>query len=336
MNGPNGVRCRRCERPPIVLRRWMGASGAVVGRGHADEGLPCQDVAETLLTEDLAAIAVSDGAGSAVFSADGAGIAVKTTLSMLRETLPWRDSELVGDAVLFGCQEEIRKQASAKGCEADELAATLAFVAISGSVYVAGSLGDGVVVVAEGMGSGLGAPKILFGQDRGEYANETVFLTSDHARRRLRIVRRRLDADGFMVMSDGSAESLFLRSRGTPAPAVSRVLSAFNERTSSQIERELAKSVLPMLVQRTRDDCSLAVLRQTSVDVWDIDNLNRHYQMEVLGCRSAIGVENRLAVLECVRRGTESIAEMCEATSLSETTVRRHRRALGLLGPEEC
>ena len=314
-----------------VLSRWMAAAGVVVGRGHAEGGLPCQDVAEALLTDDVAAIVVSDGAGSATHSAEGAAIAVKTTIAVLRELLPWSDREAVGDAVLAGCRSEMTKQATAKGYEVGELAATLAFVAVSGSVYIAGSLGDGVVMATKRRGFGLEVPESLFEQDRGEYANETVFLTSSHARQRLRIVRESLDADGFLVMSDGSAESLFLRKSGTPAPAVHRILSAFESRTSYDVEQGLRASVMPMLAERTKDDCSLAALRCVRLGLDDLKGMSRRYQEEVLGCRNASGLDNRFRVWECLRGGIDSVAEVCNATCLSETTVRRHKRALDSL-----
>ena len=322
---------RSPKRSRSVLSRWMAATGVVVGRGHEEESLPCQDVAEALLTDDLAAIVVSDGAGSARHSEEGAAIAVKATIAVLREMLPWNDREAVGDAVLSSCQREMGKQANARRCEADDLAATLAFVAVSGSVYIAGSLGDCVVIGARKVGSDLDVPKSLFDQDRGEYANETVFLTSSHARKRLRMVRGPLDASGFMVMSDGSAESLFLRHSRTPAPAVARILLAFEDRASSDVERDLGTTVLPMLAKRTRDDCSLAVLRRVCKDQDDLKRMNRRYQMEMLGCRNASGLESRFRILECLQGGIDSIAEICKATGLSDTTVRRHKRALDVL-----
>ena len=327
----NCIDCAGRSEARCVLSRWMAAAGVVVGRGHAEGGLPCQDVAEAQLTDDVAAIVVSDGAGSATHSAKGAAIAVKTTIAILREMLPWSDREAVGDAVLAGCRSEMAKQATAKGYEVGELAATLAFVAVSSSVFIAGSLGDGVVMAAKRRGFGLEVPESLFEQDRGEYANETVFLTSSHARQRLRIVRESLDADGFLVMSDGSAESLFLRNSGTPAPAVHRILSAFEDRPSYDVDRDLRASVMPMLAERTKDDCSLAVLRRVRFGAGELKGMSRRYQEEVLGCRSTSGLENRFRVWECLREGIDSVAEICDATCLSETTVRRHKRALGLL-----
>lgn len=314
------------DQGPLALCRWAAAAGAVVGRGHQEDGLPCQDAVAKLLTDDFGVIVVSDGAGSAPHSKEGATIAVETTVAVLRDALPWIDQEAVGDAVLYSCLEEMRNRADAKGCEIGDLAATLTFVGVSGSVYLAGSLGDGVLIAAR---PSLAIPEVVFAQDRGEYANETVFLTSSDARKRLRLRGASLDGViGFLVMSDGAAESLVRRRDGTPARAVTRILSVLEDTASVAVERELRASVLPKLAERTRDDCSLAVLRRIHVDYDALRRMSVNFQKEALGCRNRRGLNGRLGVLDCLRGGTRSVGEITNSTHLSRTTVRRHKLAL--------
>lgn len=312
----------KAEQP--MLCRWMGAAVSTVGRGHIEKGKPCQDAASVSLEGDVAAIVISDGAGSAQHSEHGAAIAVKTATQILRETVPWTAPEALKEQVLTMCRAEMTKRAQELGCPLGELAATLAFVAATRDVCIAGNLGDGIVAALRNDTS-----EVLIGQERGEFANETVFLTSSRANAHLRVIKKPADAyDGFAVMSDGAAESLYQRHKDVLAPALIRLFSWFEENTSTSIRDALQKSVMPLLTERTPDDCSLAVLRRVRVTVSALSEKTAPFQMEITGSKNTRGLRNRLKVLECCQKGMQTPHAISEATDLAEGTVRRHRRAL--------
>ncbi len=283
------------DHQSLPLCRWMGAAVSTVGRGHIEKGLPCQDAAGVSLDGDVAAIVMSDGAGSARHSEHGAAIAVQTVTRVLRETAPWPTPESVKEQVLAECQAEIAERANELGCPTTELAATLAFVAITGDICIAGNLGDGVVAASRS-----DKLEVLIGPERGEFANETVFLTSRRANKCLRIIMKKPldDYDGFVVMSDGAAESLYQRREGTLAPALIRILSRFEEHASTVVTNDLRESVMPSLTSRTRDDCSLAALRQVRVDLDDLGKKSEAFQMELLRTGNRCGLRTRLIVLQ--------------------------------------
>ncbi len=293
------------------------------GRGHRLCGLPCQDASSVSLDGGMAIVVVSDGAGSAKHSEHGAAAAVEATSKVLRDSAPWIDPASIRERILVVCQEEIAQRARGLGSPPSELAATLAFVAVSGDVFFSGNLGDGVVVVSHG-----GSANVLIGPMRGEYANETVFLTSERTSKHLRIVREKLgNYDGFAAMSDGSAESLYQRRNGMLAPALSHVFSWSREESSSRIENAIRETVMPLLHSRTGDDCSLGVLRYVNVALDDLSGKAETLQMELLEMRNARGLRNRLKVLEGCQKDLD-IREISEFSALSESTVRKHRRAI--------
>lgn len=293
------------------------------GRGHRAQDLPCQDRSLIWLGVGGAGIVVSDGAGSARRSDHGAEIVVKVTSGVLREQETWNDHIAVRDRIVAACREEMVKRAKELECAVSELAATVAFVAVADDEVFSGNLGDGVIVAFRG-----GKAEVLIAPERGEFANETVFVTSSDARERLRIVRRPIeDYDGFAVMSDGAGESLYHRRTGSAAPALVRVFSWFEESGSRKVCDAFGEQVMPLLVDRTQDDCTLAVLRRVCVCENEMSGKAEAVQMEFLGTGNRLGLRNRLAVLDGYRQGLDDDA-VSSATGLSRGTVRGHRRAV--------
>lgn len=305
------------------LCRWMGTAVSATGRGHIEKGLPCQDASDVSWHKGTATIVVSDGAGSARFSEYGSSGAVTVATQVLQETAPWTDPTDVQERILTACRVELSKRADEFGCPIDELAATLAFVAVAKDVFIAGNIGDGVVSAFCGDTS-----EVLLEPARGEFANETVFLTSSWASKHLRILKKPQDNyDGFSVMSDGAADSLYQRRCGSLSPMLTRVLSWFDEHTSKDIHNAIQDKAMPLLTSRSSDDCSLAILRRVRVSTDDLAAKNTAFQMEFLGSKNKRGLRNRLAVLDLCRHSDQE-STVSEATVLSKSTVRRHRRAL--------
>ena len=313
------------KQPIPYLCRWVGASVSIIGRGHRANRKPCQDASKDSLHHQVLAIVMADGAGSARHSEYGAAAAVEATTQVLGKTAPWDDRLAVQRDILSACKNKMCEQARALGCSVTDLASTLAFVAVTGDVYVAGNLGDGIVTAFYD-----GKPEILIGPVRGEFANETTFLTSDHADRYLRVKSKKLidSCDGFAVMSDGAADSLYKRHEGRFAPALTRIIAWFDEHPSSTVKAAIHDSVMPKLACQTWDDCSLAVLRRVCiVDRDSFDKKSKAFRREFVGSGNEIGVRNRLAVLQSYREDAD-IGSVVEATGLSAGTIRSHLRTL--------
>ena len=307
----------------LSLGRWKGASVSSAGRNHLDRGLPCQDASGVSLDGGLAIVVVSDGAGSAKHSEHGAAAAVEATTKVLRESVPWNDPVASRERILVECQDEIARRAHGLGCPPDELAATLAFVAATRNIYFTGNLGDGIIVAAHG-----DRTKVLLGPTRGEFANETVFLTSRRASEHLHTIKGILgDYDGFAAISDGAAESLYQRREGVLAPALSRIFSWSEEESSNRIEDAIRQSVMPSLHSRTGDDCSLGILQYVMLSLEDLFKKSEALQMELLEIGNARGLRNRLKVLKGCQKNLDA-RDLSEYSGLSEGTVRKHRKVI--------
>ncbi len=168
---------------------WRVASAVVEGGDHVRSGTPCQDAARVSLAPTGWLIAAaSDGAGSAPRSAEGATCAVRAATLHLAALAASGRLLAAGAApaalaaeVLSTVRGALTLLASPQPGDASpdlrELACTLLAVAVApdGS-GLALQLGDGAIVADTGEG-----PRCLFWPAKGEYVNETVFVTSRHA-----------------------------------------------------------------------------------------------------------------------------------------------------------
>jgi len=279
----------------------------------------------------MSLVVVSDGAGSARLSQYGSATVTRTLGDLLpgMEVPQGAEEEReCASHIVATCRAALELTAAELGCDLRDLAATVSFVVVRGQQIVAGCLGDGIVGAVAG-----GAAEVLLGPARGEFANETVFLTSSRATEHLRLrVLELAERDGFIAMTDGAAESLYERRTGKLAPAVSRVLAWYEGNHPDSVEKALEDSVLPLLLSKTSDDCSVALLKRVSRDVPGLADESPEFQMAMLGVRSTRGLRNRQAVLAAhlaeAERPPEHLAGMVK---LTPRTVGRHLRELAAL-----
>lgn len=313
---------------PRFISRWQGVSASSTGRGHSKKGIPCQDASNALPNSECSVIVVSDGAGSVKHSKHGAACVVEATVRTLRSSAPWTNLEEIQKRILIACRTEISNRARMLACHENDLAATLVFAAVNRGRFVAGNLGDGVVAAFRGQSS-----EILLRPERGEFANETVFLTSEDANKHFRILIGPLEErDGFAIMSDGAADSLYQRHTCSLAPALPRILEWFEQETPIKVQTAIHNTVMPIIVNRTMDDCSLAVLKLVRLVLDNLDIKSTKFLTDFFESGNKRGLKNRRKVLECIiEKGISNDFEIANVVKLSPNTVRNHRRALASL-----
>lgn len=239
-----------------------GASRA--GRSHAASQAPCQDFFGHARKAGMAAVALADGAGSKAQSQFGAETAVKASLRMLTEhfdavyAMCAHDPAVAQQFIHDRLMRSLRRRAKRIGCELDALASTLLFAAHKGDKYLAGHIGDGVIVHV----GGDGVASTLSHPENGEYSNSTYFVTDAVARSKIRLYHS-VEPDavaGFALMSDGCAESLYEKRSGSPAAAVARLLEWNRDKTRGEIASILAGNMEQVFTKKTTDDCALVLL----------------------------------------------------------------------------
>ncbi len=198
---------------------WKAVVCSEIGTRHCHQDLPCQDYGQYVQVGSVLIGAVSDGAGSARYADVGAKIAVETALSHLQSQVSL-SSALSGQTVkaaLSGFKtvrpEEIKiprledgginrlpqfseteanhlftatvmavvaalqNQADSEGYDLADLSCTLLVFIATPDLLVAMQIGDGFIVVETAEVE----LELLFRPSKGEYINETCFVTSPNA-----------------------------------------------------------------------------------------------------------------------------------------------------------
>lgn len=248
---------------------WMAALDYRQGRSHRREGVPCQDYGRLMtLDENTVIAAFSDGAGSARKSHLGAHIAVhaalpwlKTRLSEapgLRGAVSSLSPEDLFDGLAKTVRDAVARTANDNRLGLNDLACTLTVVALAPNGVAAAQIGDGIVVARLWKGD----YTLLIDQDRGEYANETSFVTDDDAMDRLKV--RALDGPVRFVgaSTDGLADVCVDMQAHAPHAPFFQPIDRFTRQSDSPVEvhdgiREFLGS--DRLAAQVEDDLTLMV-----------------------------------------------------------------------------
>jgi hypothetical protein len=228
---------------------------------------PCDDkFGYRILDNGTLLIGVADGAGSAKRGAEGAAIAIEAMLDSAEKGLadftPVCQEEW--ETFLASCLLKARLEIEALAVDGytagpghlHEFATTMVFVAVTAETVGACHVGDGAVVVRTTDG-GL---DVMAQFERGEYLNETVFLTSPEYPERVAYeLRPTSEISAVALMSDGVECIAFdSQSRSAHAPFF-QPMFRFAEAASST-EDELARFLASERVCAVTDDDKTIVL----------------------------------------------------------------------------
>jgi hypothetical protein len=250
------------------------AGHAVQGRGHAKQNIVCQDKVRAFRFRDKrsAIVALADGAGSCTHSHIGAEYVVNNIGSIIHgrfEEYFFRPA-LVPSETINKLQDGLKSLARSEGVDMKALSSTLLFVYArkcrgntKRSKFIAGHIGDGAIGVLAGKKRG-----ILSHPENGEYASSTFFLTSPKATSHLRVYTGQIKGNAsFLLLSDGTCESLYSRQDGSLAPACDFIFKWFDRLPQKKIAKGLEKNLRNILRFFTLDDCSIAALGLTGLEV---------------------------------------------------------------------
>lgn len=245
----------------------------VRGRGHLREGTPVQDRTKYLSHRGVQVLCLADGAGSASHSEFGAQAVVDEGCAALLERFDDFAASDDGAGVkvefLDRLLSKVASVADRHNLELRDLASTFLCVAVSGNKFVGAHIGDGVIGYLKD-----GELKVISAPDNNEFANQTTFVTSSRAAESMRLFRGSLDGiAGFILMSDGTGESLFDSRTRQLAMACSKLITAVGaapagQSKSSKYKKRLRRFIGVTIRNATKDDCSIGIfgrLRQTGM-----------------------------------------------------------------------
>ena len=255
---------------------WTVSRASVIGTSHLRMGIPCQDSSTYQVTGEVLIAAVADGAGSAAMSDVGSVLAAKTSVETAERLLseyhdhgphPVHNTclKLVVTGAIKEARHELRRESKRRDIEVKQLATTLLLVVHTRYLLAAAQIGDGAMVVSDR----LGKYATIIAPQRGEYVNETNFLTSPDAMSKLdvRTDRVRGDVPRLAMFTDGLQDLVLSSADDMPhAPFFNPVFSWLGSQTiSSDTDRKLAAFLeSPKVTDQVDDDLTLllAALRE--------------------------------------------------------------------------
>jgi hypothetical protein len=256
-----------------MLPVWRLLGASVAGTSHLKTGLPCQDAHAFKSLPGGVILAVADGAGSAERSAEGARCAADSVLAALEAALsggwpagtdPWRGlfSQAYSEA-----KANVDSLAEAAGLPARAFASTLLCAALSDEVLAVAQLGDGI---AAGFSPAAeSTPEESAGSDwflaaepqRGEYANETYFLSQPNALEHLDIYVYAEPVRALALMTDGLIRLVLDGQRRPHAPFFRPLLTfAVEVETPAAGQAQLGDFLRSERVSARTDDDKTIVL----------------------------------------------------------------------------
>lgn len=240
------------------------AGAALQGRSHDAKKIYCQDAVffQRFRGKRSAIIALADGAGSCSHADIGARLVVSKIGGIIKaefSTYYNKPANAAGE-IIEKLRYELNKMLPEHMCTLQSFASTLLFVYVRKMKrslrFIAGHLGDGIIAFKNSEGL-----SVLSHPDNGEFANETVFVTSANAAARLRIYTGVLSDDaGFLLFSDGTAACLYSKRGGSLAPACSTILEWLNKLPQKKAQKAINSNLEKVFKQATSDDCSIVAL----------------------------------------------------------------------------
>lgn len=315
---------------------WKCSSCEVQGRGHIKNQVPCQDKTKTTFDKGTYVIALADGAGSAKLSHYGATCVVDSITELFVENFEGLFCEEDGRQVKISIMEklmaDINSLAEQLECLPKDLAATLLVVAINDNRFIIAHIGDGVIGYLDGA-----VLKVASAPSNGEHANETYFVTSRDAINTMRIFKGSVkDIAGFVLMSDGTEQSLYNKQSNTLSPAIIKLMRRNILLDELSMRSQLEATFRKVIATRTHDDCSIALIaRETSV-LHPICDYSFGEKCELYGTKQdAKSTRRRIirydTILEVLQKPT-TCAELSRKIHLKPEYAKRHLNHLCSLG----
>jgi serine/threonine protein phosphatase PrpC len=248
---------------------WSVIGQSVIGTGHVRQQLPCQDAWKSSVRAattglGLTVACVADGAGSVAHAASGAQLVVGLTTHWLLDNYfdVWQQSQdVIAARLIRYLSTRMRRVASRLQTPFSSLATTLIAVAVdSENNWLALHLGDGGIIARREDDL-----RILSGPHKGEFVNETFFVTDADAVQQLRVVSSLQEASnqaesGFLLFTDGLEASLINSRTNAIAPAAGTILDWVTHYPARDVTAALAANIKQLFQSHTDDDCTLVAV----------------------------------------------------------------------------
>lgn len=301
---------------------WKVVGDIARGRSHISADIQCQDRIYSLEKNGVVSFSLSDGAGSCKYSHIGAEIATKVVCELLTENfdeLYNLDIEKVKEVIISKIIESI-KESQGKDIDINDYSGTLSFVGIKGNNLISGNIGDSIVGILNDK------VKPLFIPRNGEFSNQTYFFTTKYYKSVFDIFIGKLgDINGFILISDGTGDSLYNKSNSSLANAAYKMINWLDEYSIDIVKQAIKDNLEQVFTLQTFDDCSMIIAKYVddSMNYYENIQYNRDkFNLKTTNYRRLINqINKRLLVLELLKEDEMDIRQIKSRTNYSKKTI---------------
>lgn len=307
---------------------WNSVNYEARGRSHVSAGIPCQDKTLAIHKNGVDVIALADGAGSAKWSHFGAETIIQAAADYMCERfgslLDHPDGRQVKLEMLEQLTLSLAEKCEQLQCEMKDLASTLLMVAVRDNAFLMVHIGDGVIGYIKD-----NALKVASSPENGEFANTTTFVTSSDAAMSMKLFKGSVEQiAGFVLMSDGTAESLYNKQARQLVPALLKIMHRNSIISRDKMLTLIEESFQNVIVSNTMDDCSIAIMSRNIGIFSDYEALSAAQKCELLQieptCRSAPRRVKRYDRMLDELKQPKTVQDMCKLLRLKPKYTSRH------------
>ena len=243
--------------------RWIVCSASAPGTSHLRRGIGGQDQACFRVEPGFLVAAVADGAGSAANSALGALAATRQALTaatwdllQARGRPPAGELEDILRRAAASARRSLELMADGSDARLSSYACTLLLAIQTEELLGAAQIGDGGIVVSNGQGG----YECFTAPQRGEYANQTIFLTSTGGLEQMEVRVEEIQPQLLAMFTDGIQNLVIESATQQPfQPFFNTILGWLESQTDrNRAEAELVNLLRsPRVTAKTDDDTTL-------------------------------------------------------------------------------
>ena len=256
---------------PVTFKatRWKLAGASVIGLQHENAGGRCEDAWASVRCQlpsghEALAVCVSDGAGSAANGRVGARLTSRVLAYWLVENAEKVFNIVESEKkrwIASTLKRVLRRAAEMQGSEIKSYACTVvAVLTVTDGRWLSVHLGDGAIVGRFG-----GELKAVSVPRKGEFANETFFITDNDAAESFDIQESRQSETinpptGFAMFTDGVESSLLNRRSGEVSRVLGDMFGWLANNSEQDVSEALEANLRQVFRKQSGDDCSLAII----------------------------------------------------------------------------
>lgn len=233
------------------------AGATYTGLIHQRLSMPCQDSVKTLSRGNVSVIVLADGAGSRSRSDVGATIATQCTASLVCKNFEEFYSLPAPELTQQIAQTVTNEMAKTQIPLYDLACTMLFFAAHRDGRYIAGHIGDGVIIKAQLPD---GEAEIFSNQENDLELNQSYYICRRDAPERLRIQRGKLEGSGVILMTSDGASDYICAERRRMTEFAQKTARATNQMFRFGANSELKSILKEDAAKHSIDDLGFAVL----------------------------------------------------------------------------